>query len=144
MMDKARTQPDMHNLEVNSTTFIKLSDKQIAQGETAGTHNLQRLAQAISSNEQTPRVSPLEATDTFHRSTQVSAEHHRVHFNLDGDEDTVYAVGLVAYLVGDSDEGDIEAESWEIEGRNVFEFTIRSLEEYKRVFVHEWLKGGMS
>ena len=67
----------------------------------------------------------------------ISAEHHTVYFDLDENEDAVYAVGLLAYLVGNSDEGDIEVESWEVEGRNIFEFTICSLNEYKRVFVRD-------
>ena len=74
----------------------------------------------------------------------ISAEHHTIYFDLDENEDAVYAMGLLVYLVRNSGEGDIEIESWEIEGYNIFEFIICSLNEYKRVFVRDWLKDDMS
>ena len=41
----------------------------------------------------------------------VLIKHYIVHFDLDKNKDVVYAVGLLIYLIGISDKGDIETES---------------------------------
>lgn len=48
---------------------------------------------------------------------------------------SVYEVGFLAYLVGDSHKKELNMDNFEVEGRKVFEFTFLSLDEYKREFV---------
>lgn len=125
-------------------TSFQWLDEKVTQLEAVGARTLLRVAQDFqeSSIRQKAKVNSLVEERSSYSSVPISMENHAINIDLDVDDGNVHAVGFLAYLVGNSDGKDMEMNSYETQGRRVFEFTFRSFDEYKRMFVSECFQNG--
>jgi hypothetical protein len=103
-----------------------------------------RVAQLLleSSSQQGASLNSAMLDDLAGHFTTMSVKGNVIHIDLSENNCSVHAVGFLAYLVGDGEGRGMEMNAFMVDGRKIFEFAFRNLDESKRMFVRACLYDG--